>query len=215
MKFVVPIVVLLILSGCAANKPLQYQVAGFEKSSAVVIEDARPALESEQTVFSVLLHSDAYAIYRNKDTLIDPTPIRLLQHRVYEKYGSTAKKVKINHFVSYTNRQATLRRAAIGGAFGPVGAVAASASVDQNAKEGIRILDCKVLDIDPEKEYTRAAYTPGENPGKSDLFIIYIDGEIDGKRVCIKKISSTVEKDSTHPYVAAVNSTIRVFLSSF
>lgn len=218
MKLHIVLMALVIsVSGCA-TKPLKYDVPDIQSSTSLTVSDLRPAKEKEQEVFSVLISSDAYAIYRNGENIIDPTPLRLFQHRVHEKFsGSEAPTdVKIYHLVSYMNAQSQLRTTAVaGGLLGPVGAAVASSTKNNKVDPSVSLVDAKVFDSLADKEYQRASYTAQENPNKATMFVIYIDAEINGKRVFIRKTSPSVQAGSANPYVDAVDNTIKAYLSIY
>ena len=219
MKRVLIVAAALLMAGCAV-KPLKYDVAALQQSEAIVVSDLRPASEKEQKIFSLMLTNDAYGINRNGEQVIDPTPLRLFKHRVHEKYagGTQPSKVVVHHFVSYTNAAASLKKVAVASVFGAVGALAASATNNKSAEEGVTFINPSFFDSTSSTEFKRALYTPEENPQKANVFVIYLDAEIDGKRQTVRKIAPVIAKDKTsgkHPYVEAVDSTIRAFLASY
>lgn len=111
-------------------------IDGLEKSSIVKIEDVRPATEGQPTTFSVLITSEAYAIYRVKESATIPTAVRLLAHRAFEAFPELAEspKIKVYHFVTYANLQSQLRKGAWGAALG--GAVGAAIMSQSPKPEG-------------------------------------------------------------------------------
>ena len=48
--------------------------------------------------------SAGYGISRRKADLVQPAPIRILQHRVFERLGPGAQ-LTVHHFVTYQNRR--------------------------------------------------------------------------------------------------------------
>ena len=165
-----------------------------------------------------MLTSDAYAIYRNGENIIDPTPLRLFQHRAYEKFSATKlpTDIKIYHLVSYMNAQSELKKVAVGSIFGPAGALIASSTQKNNVDPSISVVNPDAFNaLAADKEYQRALYTQLENPNKATVFVIYIDAEINGKRVFIRKTSPRVQNGAANPYVDAVDSTIKAFFSYY
>jgi hypothetical protein len=206
------------ISGCA-TKPLKYDVPNLQSSESLVVSDLRPAKEKEQDIFSLMISSEAYAIYRNGENIIDPTPLRLFQHRAHEKFAGSKvpTDIRIHHLVSYMNAQSQLRTTALaGGLFGPAGAAIASSTLNNKVDPSVTLVDPGAFSsLDGDKEYQRAFYTAAENPNKATVFIIYIDAEINGKRVFIRKTSSSEQNGSSSPYVDAVDKTIKAYLSYY
>lgn len=208
------LLIIVFVTGCAVQ-PLQYDVSGLENSSNVVIEDLRPPTEVEQKVFSYMITNEAYGIFRNKENAIDPNRVRLLQHRIYEKFGASSEPidVKLHHFVTYTNNKSGLRKGAM---FGVLGAIAANSSNKKGVDSGIIFVDQQEFDSSIEKEYTRAFYTEQEYPKGAASFVVYLDAEINGSRTFIKKISPTVVKEKdVNAYVAAIDGAIEALLSNY
>jgi len=217
MKKLLSVMAVLLLAGCAAG-PLKVNVSDITQSDSVQLSDLRPSNESEKESFSLLITSDAYAIYRNGDAVTQPSPLRLLQHRAYEKLSSNEDPINIEvfHFVSYMNAQSTLRTGAIGSIFGAIGAGIATASKDQNSNFSYSDIDRnKFESIPSDKEYVRAYYSESENPNDAMVFVIYIDAEINGKRRIIRSVSPSVNDNGDHPYTAALETSINAFLEDF
>jgi hypothetical protein len=217
MKYVFMVAMLLTATGCATNKPLKYEVPGLEKSSQLIINDLRPQSEKERKTFSLMITNEAYGIYRNGEDAVDPSPVRLLQHNIYEKFSSSSApiEVKLYHFVTYTNARAALKKVAVGSIFGPVGAVIANSTNNKTLESGVSFVSPEAFDATIDKEFERALYSDAENPQKASAFVIYLDAEINGKRTSIRKISPTIAGDGTNPYVSAVDGTIQAFLSHY
>lgn len=217
MKYVFMAAVLLITTGCATNKPFKYEVPGLEKSSQLVINDLRPQTEKERKTFSLMITSEAYGIYRNGEDAVDPSPVRLLQHNIHEKFSSNSApaEVKLYHFVSYTNARAALKKVAVGSIFGPIGAVIANSTNNKTLESGVSFVSPELFDATNDNEFERAFYSEAENPQKATAFVIYLDAEIDGKRTSIRKISPAIAEGGTDPYVSAIDGTIQAFLSNY
>jgi len=178
----------LTIAGCASQPPVPPpEFPGLEQSDKITIQDLRPHTESEKEIFSLLITSDAYAIYRVADTATKPTGPRLLAHRAYETLPELSKQpsIKVLHFVTYANLQSQLRKnSLLAGFTGPIG-VALMADKTFPAGEVLTTqIDSQSLDkTEGKEEYTRAYFTAEENPKKSPVNLIYIDTEILGKRV--------------------------------
>lgn len=218
MKLLIAILTAALLTGCAAPVH-KHQIANIQQSESVRVVDARPAYESEQKLFSALITSDAYGLYRWSTQTLDPSAERLFQHKVFEKFpqASQAPNVTIHHFVTYWNTQSSFRSSALGMAFG--GAIgAAIVQANQNYDNDFRTASVNLAQFTKtagDAEYERAYYSPEENPGKAPVFIVYLDAEINGKRSFIKGISPSTRKDGQNSYMAAVESTVQAFLSSY
>jgi len=178
----------LIIAGCASQSGLPPpQFPGIEQSEKIAIQDQRPSSESEKKIFSLLITSSAYGIYRTPDTATKPTGPRLLAHRAYQTFPelSSQPSIKVYHFVTYANMQSQLRKnSLLAGFTGPVG-------VAIFGTRELPIGDVLTTQIDSsffeknagDEEYTRAFFSVEENPEKSPVNLIYIDAEILGKRV--------------------------------
>tara|TARA_R110002124_G_scaffold57039_5_gene160234 strand:- start:974 stop:1633 length:660 start_codon:yes stop_codon:yes gene_type:complete len=217
MKKLLGTMAMLLLTGCAAG-PIKVNVSDITQSESVQLSDVRPSNESEKETFSLLITSDAYAIYRNGDAVTQPSPLRLLQHRAYEKLSSNGDPLNIEvfHFVSYMNAQSTLRTGAVGSIFGPIGAGIATASKDQTSNFSYSDIDRnKFESIPADQEYVRAYYSESENPNDAMVFVIYIDAEINGKRRIVRSVAPSVNDNGDHPYTAALEKSISAFLEYF
>jgi len=216
MKKITIVALMYFLVGCAVA-PLTIEVSDLNKSESVTVTDLRPDSESEKTVFSLLITSDAYAIYRNNDEVTIPTSVRLLQHKAHEKLSGNTKPVdiKLYHFVSYTNAQSTLRAGAVGSIFGAIGAGIATASKNQDANFSYSVIDSTSFESIPEdKEYTKAYFSAAENPNDATVFILYLDAEVNGSRKMIRTVAPAVIEGDDQPYVTALEKTIDTFLTS-
>ncbi|MFY9476440.1 MAG: hypothetical protein WAQ08_02025 [Aquabacterium sp.] len=207
----------LFLSGCAAPVH-KHEVAGLQRSENIHFVDARPKAESEQELFSALITSDAYATYRYSTSSLDPSAVRLFQHKVFEKFADSAKPVdvKVYHFVSYMNMQSAFRRSSIGAVFGVVGAVVAVSTQKNDADFKVNMVDREQFDaITAANEYTKSFFTEAENPNKAPVFVVYIDADINGKRTFIRGLAPTTRKDGQNPYLYVVENTISAFLDNY
>ncbi|MGP0013447.1 hypothetical protein [Pseudomonas sp.] len=178
----------LAIAGCASQPSLPPPVfPGLEQSDKITVQDLRPHSEGEKEIFSLLITSDAYAIYRMADGSTKPTGVRLLAHRAYEKFPqlSSQPTIKVLHFVTYANLQSQLRKnALLAGFTGPIG-VALMADKEFPAGDVLttRIDSTQLEKTAGDEEYTRAYFSAEENPKKSPVNLIYIDTEMLGQRV--------------------------------
>ncbi len=207
----------ILLSGCAA--PIyKHEVAGLQRSESVRLVDARPKEESEQELFSALITSDAYATYRYSTQTLDPSAVRVFQHKIYEKFADSSSPVdvKIYHFVSYMNMQSSFRRSSIGSIFGVVGAAVAVGTQNYNSDFKASSINREQFEaITRDNEYTKSFFTEAENPNKAPVFVVYIDADINGKRSFVKGIAPTARSDGKNSYLYAVENTISAFLSNY
>jgi len=210
------LVLWVFVAGCAAQVTTM-NVPNIERSSSVQVQDLRPETEKEGEIFSLSISNDAYAIYRIADSALTPPATRLLQHRAFEKMGNSIGGplgIKIHHFVIYRNRQAELKRGAIFAAFG--GAVgAALAGETANSLNGVSssLLDGKVFESLAATEYKRALYTEQENPGRGSVYIVYIEAEIQGKRVFTRTVAPFKEGEDS--LTVALEESTKFYLSHY
>jgi len=204
----------MLLTGCTSTT---VTIANIKESESIVVTDARPPSEKVRKIFSFIISDGAYGTSRRGDDEINPTPVRLLQHRVYERFaGFTSPQVTVYHFVTYCNTQAASRRSAAGAAAGVVGAI-----IVGNAKRGVVNPTKKVInsasfgDFDGEEEYERAFATERENPANAGVFIVYLDAAINGRRTFIRSVSPVRDKTVSNPHIAAVEDAISFFLDQY
>jgi hypothetical protein len=166
-------------------------IDGLEKSNVVQIDDKRPSTEGQKATFSVLITSEAYAIYRVTETATVPTAVRLFAHRAYEAFPELASNpsIKVHHFVTYANLQSQLRKGAWGAALGgAVGAAIMSQSSPPKGEVLTTEIDPAIFDQTAAKEHRRAFYTEAENPAKASVNVVYIDTEMLGRRVATRSL---------------------------
>ena len=183
---------ILFMAGCATApviKPMA--IDGLEKSNVVTIQDKRPPTEGQKATFSVLVTSEAYAIYRVTETATNPAAVRLLAHRAYEAFPqlADAPTITVHHFVTYANLQSQLRKGAWGAALGGViGAAIMSQPAPPVGEVLTTEIDPAVFDQTAAKEHRRAFYSKEENPKKASVNVVYIDTEILGRRVATRSL---------------------------
>jgi hypothetical protein len=204
MKLLLLVLVVLI-AGCATpvTKP---NIPGIERSDSVQVTDLRPASEKKGELFSMLVTSDAYGTYRIEEAALAPPAIRLLQHRAFERFDATGGplEIKVHHLVIYRNLQTSLRRTAIrAGVGGAIGAIAAGPLT--SAPNGITnsMVDSQAFDALATTEYKRAFYAEQENPGHGNVFVIYMDIEMQGNRTFTRTIAPLTNTDALTTAVEA------------
>ncbi|MBX2857176.1 MAG: hypothetical protein KTR17_00820 [Cellvibrionaceae bacterium] len=218
MRYFLIIFVAVLAVGCTAPS-LKIDVPNLAESSFLLVEDLRPPTEKENKAFSYSITSGAYGIYRRGDKLIDPSPVRLLQHEIYKKYASESSfpKVKVHHLVVYNNLKSALRKSATGGI---LGGVVGALIVAGNQKHGIDVVANLTTEEEFnsfEKEYQRALYTQEQNPNKVSVNKVYLEAELDGKRTFIMtmtpvELPKEVDKNS---HVSAIETAIAYFLDQY
>jgi hypothetical protein len=216
MKRIAALLLPILLSACAITPP-KVAVNDLGKSQVVAFQDAHPAEENKREVFSYLITSERYGIFRLGDISTDPSAMRLLQHRVYEHFGDSAPiNVKVHHFVVYQNMQGSLRAGALGSVFGAVGAMIASSSVNNNLGGSVSSVDPAVFaSTAGDNEWKRGLSTTQENPNNGASFVTWLDVEINGKRVFVRGVSPLKVPDGKVPYVVALESTYDYLLKQF
>jgi len=216
MRYLFLIVASILTFGCAAPT-IMADMPHIENSSPVNVTDFRPETEKENKIFSLSITSEAYGIYRRGDKLLNPTPIRIFQHRIYEKFSakSVVPEVKVHHFVVYMNLKSELRRGVTGGLLGGVvGAVIASGT-QKYGVDGLASLTTLEKFEAFDKEYKRALYTEDDNPEKASVYKVYLEAEIDGKRTFIETMTPTKLPENKNPHLVAVETAIAYFLDQY
>lgn len=206
----------VLLSGCATQSTIE--IPEIEQSDTLQVKDLRPEMEKQSKTFSFLITSESYGMYRLGDSETAPPGIRVLQHRIYEKYGtdSTTGAIKVHHFVVYRNMQAEFRRSSIGaGLGGVVGAMAQGPVVTDPSGIATSLVDAKTFESLAENEHKRAQYTEEENPGRGSVYVIYIETEMQGKRVFTRAVAPMKNDSSKDPFVTALESSIQFHLSQY
>lgn len=218
MKKLLLVLAAALLSGCAAQVA-NLNVSGVERSEQVRVQDLRPPIEKEGEIFSVNIASEQYALYRVAESVTAPSAVRLLQHRAFEtlqKPGAAPVDLKVHHLVVYRNMQAELRRSSIGVALGGViGAVVAGNMVVDASGAAHSLVDGKAFEALAPTEFRRAMYTEAENPGKGSVHIVYIDTEINGKRVFTRTLVPVKVPEGQTPMGVALESAIKYQLSRY
>lgn len=218
MRILALIIVTSLMVGCAAPT-ITLDMPNIEASSVLMIEDLRPETEKENKIFSLAITSEAYGTYRRGDKLINPNPVRLLQHKIYEKYAPSdaVPSVKVHHLVMYMNLKSELRRGVTGGVLGGVIGAAVASGTQKYGVDGIAEITSEEEFNAFDEEYKRALYTEEENPGKASVYKVYIEIEIDGKRVFVSTMTPTrLPKDDTrNPHVVALETAIAYLLDQY
>jgi len=217
MKSVLVVIVSILMFGCTAPI-VQVNLPNLEKSTNYQIGDLRPQSEKESEIFSISITNDAYGTYRQGDQT-NPGPLRILQHRIHEKFSDNGKlpDVKVHHFVTYMNLQSELRRGVLGGVLGGVVGSVIASSTQKYGVDGIAELVSQDEFEAFEDEYKRALYTETENPNKVSVLTVYIDAEIDGKRKFIKTMTPTRLENQPDkiPVVVAIETAIAYYLDQY
>ncbi len=198
----------LLFLACA-SPVATLQVPTLAKSEGTVVKDLRPANEKTNEMFSLMVTSEAYGLYRKGDESHVPTAIRLFQHRAFEKLGAEGKplEITVHHFAVYLNMKSQLRSSA---AFGVIGAGLASKNKVTAAHA---LADAKAFENVGKDEYKRALFTEQENPEKASAFVIYIDAEVGGKRVFTRSLVPLAVAEGKVPHTEALEAAIGYFLS--
>lgn len=207
----------LMLSGCAATV-LQVDVPNINNSNAITIADLRPATEPLGEIFSYSISNDAYGTYRIEEKSVSPTPLRIFQHRAFEKFGADAQQlnIKVHHFVIYKNLQSQLRTGVFGGLIGgPLGAAIAVSTIDSVSGSSSTVIDREGFDALQEDEFKRALYTEKENPDNGPVFIYFIETEMKGKSTFTRTLAPAERAGDPTPFVTGLNAAIEFHLNQY
>lgn len=217
MKSFVILAFSVLLTACASAPPLKANVADLDKSQSVVLQDLHPADEKKREIFSYLITSERYGIFRLGEMDMSPSAMRLLQHRVYEHFHASGPvDIKVHHFVVYLNQQHSFRAGAIGAALGPLGTAAAMGSVKDLLDGSFAVVDPNLFNsMSGDDEWKRGVMSLQENPNDGPAFIVWLDVEINGKRVFVRGVSPMKVPEGKAPYIVALESTYDFLLRQF
>lgn len=214
-RYISIIFLLAFLYGCAAPTP-PFAVNALDKSVALQIEDRRPAFENQSETFTHLITNEAYGTSRVGIETFVPSPLRLFQHRLFEHFSKRASppSVTVRHFAIYRNMEAFGKGVAGGAAAGAVGAIVLS---KERAGEPMGTVH-KTLTIDEFKslstpEWRLATFAAQENPSKAICYIVYIDAEIEGRRLITKTLVPTKLDEFNTVMPKAVEAAVQYYLS--
>lgn len=206
----------------AGYKSPRLIVPGLERSALLQVRDLRPATEKEAKTFSRFVASSAFGTYRVPDSMIAPTPARLLQHLAYQSFGDIGVPfdIVIQHLVVYRNQKAQFRRGAvgmgIGGGIGGAIAAALSARTSPDSSDGTTSLfDPEVFESLAGREYERAFLTDDDAVGSAGAHLVYIDTVINDKRIFTRTIMPLKTKANLSPLTAAVAGSINFHMSQY
>ena len=210
MKSLFLLLILLNVVGCA-QPTIKMDVPEIEKSQSITIKDLRPENEKQSELFSYSISNDAYGIYRKGDETLSPPMVQVFRHRAYEKFGSDKliSEIVVHHMVVYYNGKSAMRSGALFGAIG-----AAISATDDVAIYKSKI-DLNDFESVAKEEYKLALYSEKENPEGASVFVIYIDAELNGKRVFVRVMSPSKAPGGEDPYALAVNAAIKYFLEQY
>jgi hypothetical protein len=93
-----------------------------------------------------------------------------------------------------------------------VGALAAGPLTKAANGSTNSIVDGQAFDALAATEYKRALYSEEENPGRGNVFIVYMDIEMRGKRAFTRAIATTTKTDMV---TSAVESAIQFQLAQY
>ncbi|MET0331574.1 MAG: hypothetical protein ABW154_09085 [Dyella sp.] len=188
------------------------------KSDSLPLRDLRPASEKENKIFSLLITSKEYGVKRAGDAKLSPVPVRLLQHEAFQKFASTdhPPQVTVYHFVIYENMRSQLRAGAIGaGIGGMLGGIMGDAIGSHNSSSQTHVIDEMSFNSGSD-EYLRGQYSAAENPENAAVYIIYVDTDIDGKKVFTRTVASMrLHSDQKNALADAVQLAIKNHLSHY
>lgn len=209
MKRLLVVLLPLVLAACASAPPLHVDVPDIARSASTPVRDERPASETKREAFSLLITSDAYGIFRNGEMRLDPAPLRLLQHRAFERVGANSNVV-VHHFVTYQNLQAQLRGTVLGAVLlGPVGAIVGSHVTEHGVDLHVNAVDPAAFEaLAGDNEWKRGVVSAAENPKKGATYVTYLDAEFQGRRAAVRVVAP-VAVEGRNGYGDAVDATIQ------
>lgn len=216
--FIFTVMTFFVLSGCVTTN-VKYEVANLEQSAQFQVQDLRPESERETKSLSKVFSSKTSGIMRVGDAETGLNSVRLFQHRVHEKLGNSSDEydVKVYHLVTYVNYSSSMNKGGLSAAFG--GLIGATITdLDRSntpLPENVNHVDRAVFEESIAEEYVRAYYSEEENPDESDVVIVFLDAEINGKRKFLRRISKF---DNGQEYRFLVEDTDKIteaFLADF
>lgn len=218
MKKLLIALLTLVCTACAPAVT-KVDIPDIATSDSVQVTDMRPASEREHEIFSLLITSKEYGIWRVGDKQLSPSPVKLLQYALAKQSNATRppSKVVVRHFVVYANMQSQLRHGAVGaGIGGALGGLIGNAMASHDESALTSSVDEHGFNTMSADEYKRGLYTPTEDPNKASVFVVYIDTEIDGVQVFTRTIApATPKKGAQPPLVDAVQLAIRNQLAKY
>jgi hypothetical protein len=216
MKRQIFALMMLACAGCT-SAVTKVNVADINKSDALSVRDMRPATEKEDKIFSLLITSKEYGVIRAGDDKLSPSAVRLLQHQAFEAFSTAdhLPRVTVYHFVIYENMRSQLRSGAIGAGFGGVlGAMVGNAVATHDSSSQTRTID-EMSFNSVSDEYLRGLYSSSENPDKASVYVIYVDTEIDGKKVFTRTVASMKPHSDQNALADAVQLAIKNHLARY
>ena len=200
----------LAIAGCASGPtpPVHVDVPEIARSESGTVRDARPPIEAKKEVMSFMITSDAYGIIREGDINTDPSVLRLIQHRVFERLGAGAHAT-VHHLVLYRNMQPQLKAGAMFAILGPIGAAIATAHFNGTVATSATLVNRGEFDaMTGDSEWKRALYAPAENPKRVSVIVSYLDLDVDGKQAFVRVVSPLQVDDGKNPFVLSLQATI-------
>jgi len=219
MKKLMLLVVPFLLFACTSI-PLKVELPAEAYAITTPVQDLRPENEKKSEIFSLMITSSGYGIYRRGDEILDPPMTDLFRWYIYEKLGGNNKDLKIiiHHMVVYQNSKATL----VANALSAGAAVARGQSPGSGVmtKGGTLVnMSQKLVDRDwfenVKAEYQRAFYDQSENPTHAQVFIIYIDATVNDKRVFVRTIAPFFSTIPGIPLVQAIEAATQFYLEQY
>ena len=218
MRNIILFTLAFVIAGCAAPV-VKVDVPNISESNSMAFIDLRPKTEKENEIFSLLITSEAYGTYRRGDALLTPTAIRIFQHRVHEKFNplNIQPEVKVHHLVVYMNLKSELRRGVTGGMLGGVIGAGIAAGTQQYGVDGIATVITQEEFEAFDDEYKRTLYSETENPGKSSVYVVYLDAEVNGKRFFVKTMTPfhLPQENTKNSHLVAIETATSFFLNQF
>ena len=204
----------LLLAACAASPPpSRISSSELEKSRGVSVQDLRPAEEKKPETFSYLVSSERYGIYRLGDISTSPSALRLLQHSAYERLSANgAIEIKVHHLAAYQNLQSMFRA----GVLGTMRSYIAAGIASNDVEFSVRTAEpAEFAATSGDKEWKRGTNTEEENLSHGTSLTLWLDVEINGKRVMVHAVGPMKEFADPNQYMAALESSYSFLLQQF
>jgi hypothetical protein len=211
------IVGLLALACAGCVPPAKVDMPDAAKSASLPVSDMRPASEKDKKIFSLLLTSKEYGVIRTGDTGLSPSPVTVLQYDAFHKLGGADHKVTVYHFVIYINAKAHLRAQAVfAGIGGIIGGMISNSVYNHSTSPETQLVNQSTFDnVSGDNEYERAYYTRDEDPSNSPVYIIYLDTDIDGKRLFTRTVTPMRQQGKENSLAAGVELAITNHLNDY
>lgn len=219
MKVPASILIAIVVSACTTTAHQPFIINDLDPSNSVTIQDTHPLDENKSEAFSYLVSSERYDLFRLGFVAQNPSALRLLQQRANEHFGSQKSvTIKIHHFAAYQNLQKSLRTSALNSTLTVMRVPYTINQPDGNQfSNTISIINPEWFEkTSGDNEWQRGIPTPEETPTNGACLIIWLDVEINGKRLFLRSVSPSAKAEEIKKsYALALESTYSYLLKQF